>query len=435
MKLLLQRKNMMGSKSNKNQIMELLYPYTTAAQQNSAQPYPFVEHRGQDFLKAYYHIRIAALEQLENCTPLSELNINPFSVEPLLKEISTGQPIETSVLLEIVSSCLHQNDFGHRQEWQQQMQYFFSKLRHKAEIRKLPYSFCGPQLKRTNSDQANLYSHCLLAYALSKDYTQSQNLQSLSTLLKTNDYIIAELGNLPSLERSLVKFSLHQELSAVYSLRQKLKSIPLTERLEPEKCSPATEIKTLPNLGLIFLDSIRSRAYIQKLLYSGFKPNYALIIDNKKNESSLEKSVDAAYFHSGESIYTTFNQAGIPFEVIPAPNFNDQTVIDALSRREEEYFVFSGTGILKEILTVGKKLIHVHPGRIPEFKGSTTFIYSLLAEGRCAASSFLMNSGIDTGDLIASREFLPPSAEIDLSRTYDPYIRSLVLAEVIQLII
>ena len=106
-----------------------------------------------------------------------------------------------------------------------------------------------------------------------------------------------------------------------------------------------------------------------------------------------------------------------------------------LSGQPETYFIFSGSGILKEILAAGKKLIHAHPGKLPLFRGSTTFLYSLLTEGTCGVTTFIMNDGIDEGDILLIREFPPPAANVDISRIYDPYIRSQAIIETLRLLV
>ena len=49
--------------------------------------------------------------------------------------------------------------------------------------------------------------------------------------------------------------------------------------------------------------------------------------------------------------------------------------------------------------------MHVHSGKLPEYRGSTTLYYSLLEKNKVAASAIMINEGIDTGDIVYFKEF------------------------------
>lgn len=157
--------------------------------------------------------------------------------------------------------------------------------------------------------------------------------------------------------------------------------------------------------------------YMQELVNNKLNPSYALILDNKNN-------------HFKDLIKICKNNE-IEYETLKTSNINDIEVVEKIRKREENYFIFSGGGILsKEIVNI-KKFIHIHPGILPEYKGSTCFYYSLLNDKNIGASAFIMKPEIDSGEIIAKKVFPLPKT-MDLDNYYDPFIRSRLLLEIIK---
>lgn len=92
------------------------------------------------------------------------------------------------------------------------------------------------------------------------------------------------------------------------------------------------------------------------------------------------------------------------------------------------------------------RILHIHPGVVPAMRGSDGLLWSLAVRGKPGASCFYMDSGIDTGPLIASREFPVPRfpdlaglLEQDeatlygaLLYSYDPHLRAQTLIDVLR---
>lgn len=108
--------------------------------------------------------------------------------------------------------------------------------------------------------------------------------------------------------------------------------------------------------------------------------------------------------------------------------------------------LYTGGGIVpREVLEIkGLKMIHIHPGFLPDVKGSDGLLWSTLIRGRPGASCFYMEPGIDTGAIISREEFSTLIFEkrwmksIDLKLLYravfsfvDPMIRAKLLEKVI----
>ncbi|MDG2012101.1 MAG: formyltransferase family protein, partial [Pirellulaceae bacterium] len=91
---------------------------------------------------------------------------------------------------------------------------------------------------------------------------------------------------------------------------------------------------------------------------------------------------------------------------VVAKNINCKKVIDSIKSCPQEYIIFCGGGLLRrEILALPKRFIHIHPGVVPDVKGADGILWSSLVRKRIGMSAFFMNQGIDTGDIIQTREY------------------------------
>ena len=105
--------------------------------------------------------------------------------------------------------------------------------------------------------------------------------------------------------------------------------------------------------------------------------------------------------------------------------------VNFIKKNREEYYIFTGGGILKnEILKLGVKFVHLHPGLVPKYRGSTCFYYSIINEGSAGVTAFIMDEGLDTGDIIYQKTFEKPLHKF-LDEVYDPHIRSETLLDIV----
>jgi methionyl-tRNA formyltransferase len=191
----------------------------------------------------------------------------------------------------------------------------------------------------------------------------------------------------------------------------------------------------IKNLGMLLQQGNRAKAYLQNLTRNGLVPNYTILVQNPDAPEALDtapsETRDEFYDPSIPEIQT-LEQYSVPYGLIIGKSCNEPQVVEALRQRPEDYFVFAGFGILREVFDAGKQLIHVHPGKLPEYRGSTCHHYSTVAEGKWYCTAFIMKPGIDEGDLITQREFLLPPRGIDSARIYDPFARSETLVDVVK---
>jgi len=313
----------------------------------------------------------------------------------------------------------------------------FQRVLKKADLRKLRKSY-NHNFKNDSIEAIELEDWAYLGmvlghYALSED---KGYLQATSTLLKVNDFLVSQIDNLQSpLEKAAVLESLRIEQEQINKVGQKTNNFPRRGLYLPPTPLEA-DSRQIENLGMFLQETHRSKAYLQNLIHHGLHPNYVFLLKdpNKpiENLDSLPKSSTDTLFDPSISEQQSLEEAQIPYEVISATSCNDPLVVEAIKQRPEDYFIFSGRGILKEIFETNKKIIHVHPGKLPEYRGSTCPYYSTLAGDGWGCTSFIMKPRIDEGELISQKIFPPPSGDIDPTRIYDPFTRSEVLVETVK---
>lgn len=207
----------------------------------------------------------------------------------------------------------------------------------------------------------------------------------------------------------------------------------------------------LSDIGMIIADTPRTKAYVQALVQNKLMPNFALImksdLDNPLPGQTADNTTDSVHvipdqfskvgfvFNPSETLENTLTQSGIPLQYISTVDINSDEVIGAIQKRSETVFIYSGFGgaILRDkILGIGKRILHIHGGYLPDYKGSTTNYYSLINENKCGASSIFMEEEIDSGPVLIRRRFSPPEDRREIDYIYDSIFRAKVLVETIQ---
>lgn len=94
----------------------------------------------------------------------------------------------------------------------------------------------------------------------------------------------------------------------------------------------------------------------------------------------------------------------------------------------EGAFLYTSGGIVPRAALVlpGVRILHLHPGVVPEVRGSDCLLWSAATRGRFGVSCFYMSAGIDEGEVIRMREWplphLPSLIEaLDRGAEHDAY--------------
>ncbi|MBI2026250.1 MAG: hypothetical protein HYS98_00320 [Deltaproteobacteria bacterium] len=192
-------------------------------------------------------------------------------------------------------------------------------------------------------------------------------------------------------------------------------------------------------VGMLLVNSSRSRAYLQMLIKHHLFPAHVILVENnikkKENIKKFDKDLVEKYFDISEDILDTLMSHRLSYEIVVSQNMNSNEVLRALKKRDEKYFIYSGWSgeILKgDILNTGQNFIHMHAGRLPDFRGSTTIYYSILKENTCTVTALFLNENIDEGRVIKTKDFPKPDDVEIIDYVYDSFIRASVLVEVMR---
>ncbi|MDR2417245.1 MAG: hypothetical protein LBD15_03735 [Holosporales bacterium] len=198
-------------------------------------------------------------------------------------------------------------------------------------------------------------------------------------------------------------------------------------------CSGVGEVLVC-DFSIILSDSARARSYIQQLCAHSLFPKEILLMPGEWTPPENVVSSEQVHFDVRKPVQETVKEYNL--EVIPCQtqDINSEDTVKKIKDSSGKFVVLAGGGgqiLKKEILSQGVPILHIHPGLVPQFKGSTTIYYSILAEGKVGASAFFVNEQIDEGPVILKREFDLPRG-INLDYVFDPEIRGLTLIDAIK---
>lgn len=200
--------------------------------------------------------------------------------------------------------------------------------------------------------------------------------------------------------------------------------------------------KIIPDISLLMQPSMRSIAYLRAFESLGILPAKVILLEGSiGNKDELIREDDlfgysADFFNIASDILDSLDGM-CPVVRVASNDINSHQAHEAIFNCSSRYIVFSASGILKhETFALGKRFIHVHPGLLPQYRGSTCFYYSLLENGSLGSTAFFMDEQIDTGDIIAASKFsvnydFKPGQRLFMDYILDPYIRSMTLKKVL----
>lgn len=136
-------------------------------------------------------------------------------------------------------------------------------------------------------------------------------------------------------------------------------------------------------------------------------------------------------------------------EEFAAEDYHDGYLRQRILEERRTAFLYTSGGLVPENLLNEKdvKIFHVHPGVVPEVRGSDCFLWSCLTKSRPGVSCFYLSPGIDEGDLLGVMEFnlpdlspllphLTPEGESLAYRALlfavDPHMRAQILVSILK---
>eukprot|EP01127_Copromyxa_protea_P021107 TRINITY_DN7169_c0_g1_i1.p1 TRINITY_DN7169_c0_g1~~TRINITY_DN7169_c0_g1_i1.p1 ORF type:complete len:454 (+),score=89.92 TRINITY_DN7169_c0_g1_i1:16-1377(+) len=195
----------------------------------------------------------------------------------------------------------------------------------------------------------------------------------------------------------------------------------------------------LHEFNIYLLDNSRSRAYLQSLIRNQLIPEHIYVLypeDKELPDPSSEPApadTDAHFFVKNESVFHTLKKNDLAYTVVRNVDLNSPQIVELSKTLPGKYTIYCGGPILgAELLNSSpSKFIHCHPGRTPDFRGSTCFYYSLIAERKMGVSCFFMEVGLDEGDILSQKEFLPING-VDIDAVFDSWMRAETLIDAIK---
>lgn len=190
---------------------------------------------------------------------------------------------------------------------------------------------------------------------------------------------------------------------------------------------------------LIGADTPRARAYASSIERLGLGPIEGLFYGQQNGKSPpLAKeggSLDALRLPViSEPVSEIFSRNSWHLQWMNADTINAACCVEALANLKPALAIFAGRGgevVSETVLSLGIPILHMHPGALPEQRGSTTIYYSILERRPCAVTAFLLEAEIDAGLPLAISSYPPPPASVDLDILFDCAIRSDTMIQVL----
>lgn len=195
--------------------------------------------------------------------------------------------------------------------------------------------------------------------------------------------------------------------------------------------------------GVVYLAArtSRSNAYAQAMANAGFRPEKVLIFGGtakprlgQTQEAPKRVKLDDLFVPDlSLSLLDSCRSIGSDLEELPYDSVNDPDLFSVLQGMKPDLVIYSGYGgeIISSSLCNAFRLLHLHSGWLPDFRGSTTLYYSWLIAGKCGVSAILMAPEIDAGPVVARKYYPPPPPGADVDHLYDGAIRSDLLIDVL----
>jgi len=182
------------------------------------------------------------------------------------------------------------------------------------------------------------------------------------------------------------------------------------------------------NLTVIIIDGESTgKFYLSYLFESGFKIKKLIILKKCITVKSFIKKIirfDFFKVHDKKQIlerkinssfkvkipenlnYSEYASSVVIFKV-GDKIINDDKLFNYLTLDDSKLFLFSGGGIVNARLlsNPNKRIIHIHPGIVPDVRGADCLFWSVLLRGKPGYSLFYMSEAIDEGAILHQEEF------------------------------
>jgi methionyl-tRNA formyltransferase len=144
---------------------------------------------------------------------------------------------------------------------------------------------------------------------------------------------------------------------------------------------------------------------LRTLLENGLVPSRIIQEVSKVGDEERDKFFKRM---SGQPVPPRINQliTGRDIPLYSVANHNDDACLELIKADEPDLLILGGTRIIKpHILEIPRlATLNAHPGLLPWLRGSASVGWALYKDLPQGASSHFVEPGIDTGDIIISRQ-------------------------------
>ncbi len=376
----------------------------------------------------------------------------------------------------------------HTDAWNAKQLTFFHGWMKKMDIAKAQYLHYDQQWKPGPNKQPVKQEHRQLSVLLALQYLHSsaiqqahpgQQLKTINVLFKMLEQVEDVFGLMPSAVSQYLQNMLNNSKPQAVATTPTVntggganKILPITVLFSEGPIARAY-LEAIAALGLKVNKIIRlvssvdlvSKKPVGSLLPKAMKVNYAAnkqfkqmfywphhyqskhakVIELIQSQIQRQLSFDRQTLLNGVKNRDLQTHA-VSVESLFVTGLKDAALATALSAEKDPLFLYTGGGIVPESLLnmAGKKLIHIHPGHLPEIRGADCVLWSQVLQQRMSASAFFMAPGIDVGDVLQAC-WLPQihlnfPQQVDSRVKYrliygylDPWVRAFVLQQLIHL--
>ena len=186
--------------------------------------------------------------------------------------------------------------------------------------------------------------------------------------------------------------------------------------------------------SFIASDTPRLRSYLHFFSKEKFRLDKIFLLKKNSTAENL-KFLNNSYFDNSQKTFDDFikkNKSKI--KLIDSNTANNANLIKNLLKTKSKYVIFCsnpGDILKKDFFNINKKIIHVHPGDIFKYKGSTPYYYQIIEKKSLTFTSFFMQPKLDSGKpIISETHKINDIKKVDLKfldEIYDPFLRGKIL--------
>lgn len=169
--------------------------------------------------------------------------------------------------------------------------------------------------------------------------------------------------------------------------------------------------------SLIFSNNLRSVEYLKTIIETNTKIEKFFFLESGKVKTK-------------KKILDLIKKINIKKILRYKSKFVNNTIVNKIIKTKDLNFIVSlasGDIIKNKVLLKKKRLIHFHPGKLPDYRGATSIYYSLIKEKKIYCSCIILNDEIDGGNLIFTKKYTLPKNKKEIDNKYDDKIRKLSL--------